>query len=411
MGLLVLAAATAALGMLLAYAAAGQVSSHALRALAVIGVVMLSALFLDLSGAPRNRLLLPLVALLTSLGVILLSRIYGVMATKQILWVMVGCAAMVGTYYLVDDVRSLGNWKYLAGTAALALMLVTVLWGTERNGARLWLNLFGVVSFQPAEIAKLLMVVFLAGYIAEKRQLLRGARGRSRELQWRYLAPMLLMVVLCLLLFVGQRDLGTAALFFGLFVALMYVATGSGGHVLLALLLFAGGAVLAGSHFAHVGVRMQAWLHTWQNLNGAGFQPAQGLFAMAEGGVGGVGLGVMPVTPRNLPEAGTDLIFAVIGQDLGLAGAVGVLMLYVLLIWTGSSLALRSRDAFEGLLATGLTAMFALQALIIIGGVLKLIPLTGLPLPFVSYGGTSMLLNFVAIGLLLAISRETEDAP
>jgi peptidoglycan glycosyltransferase len=410
----VLAAALALLGMTLSVVVDGQMWSHALRILAVIGAITTTALLLDLSGAPRDRLLLPLVAVLTSLSVILLSRISNPqpLAAKQILWVIVGCAALIAVYFLVDQVRNLANWKYLAGTAAVALMAFTAIWGTERNGSRIWISLFHRFSFQPAEIAKLLMVIFLAGYVAEKGAMLRnpgGGKLKVSALQQRYLVPMLLMIVLCVLLFIAQRDLGTAALFFGLFVALMYLGTGSGVHVILALVLFMAGSVLIAPHFGHVGVRMQAWLHTWQTISGAGYQPAQGLFAMAEGGVGGAGLGVMPVTGGNLPEAGTDLIFAVLGQDLGLAGAVGVLLLYVLFVWSSTRIALRARDSFEGLLAAGLTAIFALQALIIVGGVLKVIPLTGLPLPFMCYGGTSMLFNFIAVGLLLAISRESEE--
>jgi cell division protein FtsW (lipid II flippase) len=409
LSLLLLVAVIAALGMALTMLVSSQ-WGHALRVLAAIGAVILAALLLDLQGAARDRLLLPLVAFLTSLSVILLSRINGVLAAKQILWVVVGAAVLVSTYYLVERASHLKNWKYLAGTAAVVLMLVTVLWGVERNGARLWLSLFERVSFQPSEIAKLLMVIFLAGYIAEKGPLLRvSRRGTSgfSLLQGRYLAPMALMVVLCLALFVGQRDLGTAVLFFGLFVALVYLATGSAVHVVVSATLFCGGAYVASWHFPHVARRVEAWVHTWQTYNSAGYQPAQGLFALAEGGLGGMGLGVMPVTGQNLPEASTDLIFAVLGQDLGLAGAVGTLLVYALFIWAGSRIALRARESFEGLLAAGLTAMFALQTVIIVGGVLKLIPLTGLPLPFISYGGTSMLMNFVAVALLLAISRNS----
>ena len=408
LSLLVMAAAIAALALALTALGLGQHWSRALRALAPAGALVATSLLLDLLGARRDRVLLPLVALLTSLGVVLLYRLPGPQATKQILWVVIGCAALVGTYALVDRVGALANWKYLAGALALGLMVATVAFGVERNGARLWLSFGGRFSFQPSELAKLLMVIFLAGFVAEKSRVLRGvAPGRLgvSVLQARYLAPMLLMVALCLALFVGQRDLGTAALFFGLFVTMMYLATGRPVHVVLSVALFAVGVVAAYYYFPHVARRVDIWLNPWADPTGAGYQPLQGLFALAEGGVTGAGPGLLPAS--DLPAAGTDLIFAVLGQDLGLAGAVALLLAYGLLIWQGCRLAWQARHAFDGLLAAGITAMFALQVLLIVGGVLRLIPLTGLPLPFVGYGGTSMLVNFIALGLLLTVSRES----
>ncbi len=394
--------------MALAEYATGQHWSRGLRVLGVVGAFTATSLLLDLAGSRRDRILLPTVALLTSLGVILVSRIDGYLASKQILWVVVGCGALIATYYLLEPVSSLANWKYLAGAGALLLMVVTIIFAPEKNGARLWLSFAGRFSFQPSEVAKLLMVIFLAGYVAEKGPLLRQVGGRRGVSLWqaRYLAPMLIMVLLCLGLFVGQRDLGTAALFFGLFVTMLYLATGHPTHAVVSLLLFVGGVALAYQHYPHLARRFSAWLDPWSSLTGAGYQPAQALFALAEGGVGGAGLGLLPVTPRNLPAASTDMIFAVLGQDLGLAGSVAVLLLFALLVVAGCRIAWLARDPFDAALAAGLTAMFALQAFIIVGGVLRVIPLTGLPLPLVSYGGTSMLINCLALGLLLAISRE-----
>ncbi len=386
----------------------GEEAARAIRILAVVGALMATALILDLGGARRDRILLPVATLLISLGVILIFRIDGYLGSKQILWVLVGCAGLIGTYYLVDPVFNLSNWKYLAGVGAVALMVLTVILAPEKNGARLWLSLGGRFSLQPSELAKLLMVIFLAGYVAERGHLLRQLQRRrgGPSLQYRYLAPMLLMVVLCLGLFVGQRDLGTAALFFGLCVVMLYLATGRSVHAIGSLVLFVVGIVAAYHVFPHLQHRFAAWLNPWASITGVGYQPAQGMYALAEGGVGGAGLGLMPVTATNLPVASTDMIFAVLGQDLGLAGSVGVLLLYALFTVAGFRIAWRSRDTFNGLLAAGLTAMFALQAFIIVGGVLRVIPLTGLPMPLVSYGGTSMLANCIGLGLLLAVSRE-----
>ena len=382
--------------------------SHVIRILATVGALTATALILDIGGPRRDRILLPVATLLISLGVILISRLDGYLASKQILWVLVGCAGLIGTYYLADPVFNLSNWKYLAGVGALVLMVVTIVLAPEKNGARLWLSFGGRFSLQPSELAKLLMVIFLAGYVAERGHLLRQVQRRrgGHGLQFRYLAPMLLMVVLCLGLFVGQRDLGTAALFFGLFVVMLYLATGRSVHALGSLVLFAVGIVAAYHVFPHLQHRFTAWLYPWANLTGVGYQPVQALYSLAEGGVGGAGLGLIPLTAKSLPAASTDMIFAVLGQDLGLAGSVGVLLLYALFTIVGFRIAWRSRDSFNGLLAAGLTAMFALQAFIIVGGVLRVIPLTGLPLPLMSYGGTSMLANCMALGLLLAVSRE-----
>jgi peptidoglycan glycosyltransferase len=408
LGLLVLAAGIALLGMALAVLGMGEQWAHAIRILAVAGAVAATALILDLAGARRDRILLPVAALLISLGVILISRIDGYLATKQIVWVLIGCAGLIGTYFLVDPVTRLGNWKYLAGVGALALMAVTVIFAPEKNGARLWLSFGHRFSFEPSELAKLLMVVFLAGYVAERGHLLRQVQRRpgATQLQWRYLAPLLVMVLLCLGLFVGQRDVGAGALFLGIFLVMLYLATGRTLHVVGSVVVFGLGIIVAYHVFPYLGHRFVAWLYPWANIHGVGYQPAQGMFALAEGGVGGAGLGLLPVTGKNLPEASSDMIFAVLGQDLGLLGSVAVLTLYGLFVTAGYRIAWRARDSFNGLLATGLTTMFALQAFLIVAGVLRVIPLTGLPLPFMAYGGTSMLVNCIGLGLLLAVSRE-----
>jgi len=380
--------------------------ARAIRVVAVPGAVLSAALLLDLIKGHRDRLLLPLVALLTTLSVIFLSRLDLFLATKQIMWVLMGSALMVATYFLIDDIRTLARLKYVAGGAAVALLAVTVLWGIEHHGARLWLSIPGLFSFQSGEVAKLLMAIFLAGYIAD-----RGSVGQRP----RPLAPLLIIVIFALALFVGQRDLGAAALFYGLFIAMLYLGTGRKGYAIAGIVLFLAGAVGAYYAFPHAAVRIQAWLNPWQAPLHGGYQSLQTLFCLAEGGIGGTGLGQASLA--NLPAASTDSILVVIGHDLGLLGIVAVVLLYTLLCVRAYTIAqqaadgpggpqVRAEGSFGALLAAALATIFALQSLIIMGGVVRLIPLTGISLPFVSYGGTSMVVNFIAVGLLLAIVRD-----
>lgn len=368
---------------------------------AVPGAVLAAALLLDMITGPRDRLLLPLVALLTTLSVIFLSRIDMLLATKQIMWVLMGSALMVATYFLIDDVRSLGRLKYLAGGGAVALLTITVLWGTEQHGARLWLSIPGLFSFQPGEVAKLLMAIFLAGYIADRTPAAQRSDSRPAS---RPLAPLLIIVIFGLALFIGQRDLGAAALFLGLFVAMLYLGTGRKDYAMGGIVLFLAGAVGAYYAFPHAASRVQAWLNPWQAPQHGGYQSLQTLFCLAEGGIVGTGLGRVPL--GNLPAAPTDLILAVVGHDVGLLGTLALVMIYAFFCFRAYDIAQQATDHFGALLAAALATIFALQSLLIIGGVVRLIPLTGITLPFLSYGGTSMIINFIAVGLLMAVVRD-----
>jgi len=278
----------------------------------------------------------------------------------------------------------------------------------EAGGARLWLGLPGLFTFQPAELVKILMCIFLAGYIADRAELLRQDTSRVAGLlvpRLRHVAPLLLIVVFSLAIFIFQRDLGAAVLFFGLFVTMVYLATGRRSFVLAALLLFAGGGVAAYYTFPHVHLRISMWLNPWGAPHGGGYQILQALFALAEGGV--LGRGFASGGGSTIPAATTDLIFAVGAEQLGLAGAVALLLLMALMAFCAYSIAWRATDRFGALLAAGLATVFSLQTLVIVGGVTRLIPLTGITLPFVSYGGTSLVVNFIALALLLAVSRDS----
>ncbi|MFW6156639.1 MAG: FtsW/RodA/SpoVE family cell cycle protein, partial [Armatimonadota bacterium] len=314
---------------------------------------------------------------------------------------------MVAVYYLIEDVRDLARLKYTSGVVALLLVGLTLAFGVEKGGARLWLNVAGLITFQPTELVKVLMCIFFAGYISERRDLLRED---TREVvgfvmpKLRHIAPLVLMVIFSLAIFVGQRDLGAAVLFFGLFVAMTYMATGRKAYSLIALVLFIAGGVAAYLIFPHVATRVDMWLNPWLEPTDRGYQILQGLFALAEGGM--LGVGFATGGGATIPAATTDLIFAVGAQQLGLVGAVAIVLLFALAAHRSFGIAWQSTDSFGALLAAGLAVVFSLQALVIIGGVTKLIPLTGITLPFVSYGGTSVIVNFIALALLMTVSRD-----
>jgi cell division protein FtsW (lipid II flippase) len=271
----------------------------------------------------------------------------------------------------------------------------------------LWFN-FGFFQFQPSELLKVLLVIFLAGYLDDKRELLVSSYrlGPVKLPPLPYLAPLLLLWAMALVLFVVQRDLGSALLFFGIFLAMLYVASGRVFYVVGGLTLFFAAAYVLNaffsSQFTHIQKRINIWLNPWPVGQDDGFQIVQSLFALASGGVLGSGIGFG--SPGVIPAVHTDMVIAAIGEELGLAGTMAVLVLFMLLVYRGYHIALAARTGYEQLLAVGLTTILGLQTIIIIGGSIKLIPLTGITLPFISYGGSSLITNFVIIGLLLRIS-------
>lgn len=386
---------------------------RALRMAAVSGGFILASFLLQVGGKRRDTLLLPFVSLLCGIGVIALWRIDPMLASKQVLWMMLGLSLMLATYFLIEDVRDLGRHKYLAGIGALVLLILTMGFGIEKNGARLWLGIPNLFVFQPTEIAKVLMCIFLAGYVAEKGEMIQAQIKHARWFALpalKYMGPLLLVVVFFLGVFVLQRDLGAAALFFGLFVAVSYIATGRKIYPVLSTVVFVAG--MAGAYFmssagSTIHIRFAGWINPWADPTGrGGYQILQGLFALGSGGLTGAGLG--RGFPELIPEAGTDMIFPVIGEELGLMGSLALLLLYAMVVVRSCGIGLRSRHQFGALLAACLAIVFGLQTLVIAGGVLRLIPLTGITMPFVSYGGTSVVVNFIALGLLLAVSREEE---
>ena len=271
--------------------------------------------------------------------------------------------------------------------------------GRSINGARIWVEI-GPVGFQPGEFAKIALAVFFAGYLADNRELL----GLS-ALHPKYLGPVIVAWGASLMVMFFQKDLGSSLLFFALFVVLLWVATGRGVYLLLGLAMFVGGATLAHSQFAHVQDRVDTWLNPWPEYRHAGNQVLESWFALADGGITGSGLGLG--SPQRIPVVETDFIFAAIGEELGLFGGTAMIIAYVLMIGLGLRIAIAAEDPFEKLLATGLTTLLGLQAFLIMAGVTRLLPLTGVTLPFVSYGGSSLLGNYILLALLIRISHDT----
>ncbi|HYY80002.1 MAG TPA: FtsW/RodA/SpoVE family cell cycle protein [Actinomycetes bacterium] len=373
--------------------------------------------------APQaDPILLPGAALLNGLGLVMVRRLdyaeagsrgFRAEAPAQALWTVLGVAVFCLVVVVIHDHRVLDRYRYtwlLVGITLLILPRLPVI-GREINGARLWIRL-GPFSGQPAEAAKIALVVFLAAYLAERKELLATATYRAGPFlvpEIKYFMPLLSAWAVSLFVLFFEKDLGSSLLFFGVFVALLYVATGRFSYVVAGLALFLTGAVLAYNLFAHVQVRVATWLDPWRYYASRGYQLAQGLFAMATGGI--LGQGWNQGRPDLIPFASTDFIFAAFGEELGLLGVTAMLLVYLLMVFRGLRIALAAADDFGKLLALGLVVSFGLQVFVIVGGVTRLIPLTGITLPFVSFGGSSLLANYALVALLCRISSEATPAP
>lgn len=353
-----------------------------------------------------DQVLLALVAALLAISLTMVARVAPDLLPRQALWIALGTLALLGVLFWPRRLTHLAAYKYTYAFLALLLVAVTLVFGHDPNasGARLWLQ-FGPITFQPSELLKVLLVAFLAAYLAEKRELLilSGLRiGPIRLLPPAYTAPLLIMMGISLALLGVQGDLGAGLLLFGIFVTMLYLATGRKLDVLLGLGLFAVAALIVVRISARASLRLDVWLDPYADPQGAGYQVIQGMLGLAWGGVFGQGLGYG--IPELIPAAHTDFPLAAIGEEMGLAGTLAVIGLYVLLSLRGWMVAVRTRHPFLRLLAAGLTTIFALQSWIIMAGTLRVMPLTGITLPFVSYGGSSLLMNFLVLGMLLRIS-------
>jgi cell division protein FtsW (lipid II flippase) len=381
----------------------------------VVGLQIVAHVGMRRLAPQADGMLLPLASLLSGLGYVFIVRIDEAnpdgpegLAGLQSLWLGVGVAAFLATLIVVRDLRMLERVRYTAGLAGISLLLLPLVPGLGRtiNGSRIWVSL-GPVNFQPGEFAKIALAIFFAGYLVEKRELLTITRaiGPLPMPDPKHLGPVLLAWGASLVVMVSERDLGSSLLFFALFMVLIWVATERASYLVVGVGLFAGGALFAYSQFNHVRERVDIWLNPWSDAQDDGFQLVQSMFAFADGGVAGRGINLG--NPLKIPEVETDFIFAAIGEELGLLGAAAVLIAFLLIIGAGLRIALRTSDGFERLLATGLTTLIGFQAFIIMAGVVRLLPLTGVTLPFVSYGGSSLIANFILVALLLRISDES----
>ena len=393
-------------------------------ALAYLGLVLGAHVALVLLGHRGDQLLLPLAATIGGIGLVILNRLpqtlagmnlfgYEVgMAGTQLVWFALSLVAMVTIAVFFRDDGILRHYKYTWALAGAGLLVITFLFGTEINGARLWLSV-GPVTFQPGEAIKIVLVVFIAGYLAEKRALLAGANRRIGPIKippLPYLLPMLAIFAMVMVMVVISKDLGIALLFYGIFLTMLFVATGRRSYVLIGLVLFVAGSYVAYLLFPHVHVRVDNWLDPFADPTGTGYQTVQALYAFGRGGLFGEGLGQgLPLISGHIPIPAieTDFIFTAIAEELGLVGAFALLALAAALVARGLRIAILARDDFSSLMAVGLTTSLGLQTLIIVAGNAKLIPLTGITFPFVSYGGSSLLASFVVLGLLLSISHRT----
>jgi cell division protein FtsW (lipid II flippase) len=308
----------------------------------------------------------------------------------------------------LSEYRRLLDYKYTFMVLSIVFLIFTIIFGVEAGGARSWLSL-GSFRFQASEFVKVFMVIFLAGYLEENKEILRVGTlkfGRFYLPDWPYLGPLLVVCGFSLLLLVFQKDLGMALLFFVTFLVMVYIATERSYYLLLGLGLFSIGAVLMYYIFPHVQSRILIYLDPWQQIDGGGYQVVQSLFAISGGGIFGMGLG--SGFPKLIPAVHTDFIFSLIGEELGLLGVMGILGIYYLLVWKGLRISFNAPDGFGSLLACGFSAILALQTLIIVGGVISVIPLTGIPLPFLSYGGSSFVSNCFLMGILYKVNAESE---
>ncbi|HKZ13897.1 MAG TPA: FtsW/RodA/SpoVE family cell cycle protein [Solirubrobacterales bacterium] len=366
--------------------------------------------------------LFPLMALLTAFGLVMIYRIDEGLARDQANWFVFGLVLFALTIQFLRDYEVLERYRYIIATAGILLLLAPRLpgIGEQVNGAYLGVKI-GPISFQPSEFAKLAIVIFLASYLRENREVLIVGARRILGVTLppiKHFGPMLVVWGASMLLLVFIRDLGTSLMFFAAFLALLYVATGRFSFVVIGMILFLLGSWFIVATVPHVHERVEIWLHPYTEPQGSGYQILQSIFAQADGGLFGKGFGQALITVPGtnntmLPAAQTDTIYSLIVNELGLFGAAGLIATYLLITARGFKVALLANDGFSKLLATGLTAVFAIQAFVIIGGVTRVIPLTGVTLPFVSYGGSSIVANFVLLALLLLISnrarREAEE--
>lgn len=414
LGLIVFSVAL--IGGLYALAGLGRAGSLPANIGPFLGVIFLLLIVGHLTlrrlAPDADPILLPVAGLLNGVGYVFIARLSSSQAAYQALWSAIGMGCFVLTLILVKRVRDLERYRYTLGFVGLGLIMLPLVphLGEDIGGARLWIHI-GSHEFQPGELAKLALAVFFASTLVERaEQLSHGTRriGQLLVIDPKYLGPIVGAWALSLLIFLAENDLGSSFLFFALFVGMLWVATNRAFYLALGGGLFVGGAVFALKVMGHARTRVDAWLTPFAQPNGYGYQILHGIFAIANGGMFGLGPGQS--NAAIIPEASSDMIFAVIAEEIGLIGATALLLAYLLMVGTGLRISIRSEHRFEKLLALGLSLVIGVQTFVIVGGVTRLIPLTGITLPFVAYGGSSLISNYILLALLLRIS-DTANRP
>jgi cell division protein FtsW (lipid II flippase) len=411
LGLLILGALlTSALYVIAELGANSKIPPHIGPFLAILLGLALVAHMANRWLIPQaNAVILPLAVLLNGIGYVVIAGLNPAYAKEQAAWASLGIGLYVVTLLLVRFSRDLERYRYLLLLVG-GLLLVAPLFFSPVHGARLWIH-FGGIEFQPIEISKILLCIYFASYFATNKELLSiptARLGNRLVLDPRPLIPILVAWLAAMAIIGLEDDIGFAALLFTLFIGLLWITTGRLGYLVLGFVLFAGGAILAAHFFGQVHLRVNEWLDPWQtatNANPGGYQLSQGWFALGTGGIGGTGLGLDPYV-TIIPENYSDMIFAVIGTEMGMIGAAAVSFAFVLLVGAGFRVAQTARSDFSRLMAAGLTIIIGFQAFFIMAGVLRILPFTGITLPFVAYGGSSLLANYVLIALLMRISDE-----
>jgi cell division protein FtsW (lipid II flippase) len=385
-----------------------------------LGLCLAGHFVIRLTLPHADPYLFPLAAALASCGLVEVYRIDPTAARRQAIWFVIGLVLFAGTIIFARDYRKLERYRYTIGAGSIALLILPRVpgLGVQVNGAYLGVHVPGLGVFQPAEFAKIGLVVFLASYLRDTRQVL--VMGSRRFLgitlpPLKHFGPMLVIWGMAMLIMVVLHDIGSSLMFYGGLLAILYVATSRLSFAVIGLLAFAVGAWYLGTHIAHIHDRVESWLHPFRSSLyhrvGGSYQLANGVFAQAAGGLFGQGFGesILTIPPYTnshwlVPAPDTDMIYAIVTDELGLFGACGLLLAYLLFIWRGFKAAVMATDSFSTLLAVGLCSVFALQVFVIVGGVTRVIPLTGVTLPFISYGGSSIVANLVLVAFLLLVS-------
>ncbi len=369
-----------------------------------VGFMMVNVV-LSKAGHAGDPLFLPLAALLAGLGLITILRLKPEIFMLQVMWIGVGLSAFLVSVFLSKRLEQIAYFKYICGLIGVCLLLTAIVFGVDIGGHKSWV-IIGPIRFQPSEFAKIFIVLFLAAYLSERRELLTLATKHYGPFilpHPRFIAPLITVWGIAMIMFILQRDMGAALLYFGIAIIMTYMVSGRLSYVIMGIILFLIGSVICYKLYSHIQTRVDIWLNPWSDPAGRAYQIVQSLFALGSGGI--MGSGLTYGFPTMIPEVHTDFIFAAIGEEMGLMGAGAVLLIYIIMVYRAFRTSLLSIMPFSMMVAGGLAVSMALQIFLIIGGVTKFFPLTGITLPFISYGGSSIVSNFILLGMLFAISE------